>query len=186
MTFENGKTMCVQVTKKGGYILTISCYAQYVPEYRAAQKCEKLVEKFVNDLGFEDLKAIWATKLDGNTIINLAPIINDVIIYPDLLKVTVNCSTDDILNIETRSYTDEKPEIDKSYLLPQLSLEEAETRINEKYKVLSGRLALIECKDGKLTLCYEFKTEIDGYIYYFYVNAKTGKIEQVIQTGETI
>lgn len=178
--FGNDKKICAEVTVKGGHILVIECYPKKIGDFEGIMECEEKVEKFVNNLGFTDVKAVWSTKKDDLTYINLAPIEENVVIYPNMLKATVNCEKGEIIELEARTYTTDL-ETSKELLKPELSKEEAEKLVDIKCDLLCCRLVLIEKEAGNRVLAYEFKSKIDDYIYYIYVNAKTGEVEEVLQ-----
>lgn len=177
--FKDKDEFCVQVTKQGGYILTLGCLAQNISNLLIEQQCLKAVEEFVHQIGFFDLRAIWSTTLKDETIINLAPIINDVIIYPDLLKIRVNCKSGDILSLEARSYLYDYYRGVIDSLQPILTYEQAKESIPEGYEIKSYRLALILDEKDKKCLTYQIETKRDGFTYYFFIDANNGEIEEV-------
>lgn len=185
LTFKDQDEICVQVTTQGGYILTIGCYAQDNKEFLEKQQCEKMVEDFVQNLGFTDLQVVWSTEVGNQMIVNLAPIVNDVIVYPDLLKATVICETGDIKELEARSYLfeNEAEKRNMDLLVPDITSKEAEEIIKERYDdkfvIENSRLAVISKEDEEV-LTYEVKAKIKEVIYYIYINAENGDTEQVL------
>jgi hypothetical protein len=116
---------------------------------------------------------------------NLAPIISDVVAYPDLLKVTANCEEGKILNIETRKYLYDYYEKPEEFLIPQISFEEIEEKFDKDYKIVSHRLAIIANPEMKDRLAYEIKAMFDDkYTYYFFVDAITEEMLMVLPVVE--
>lgn len=177
--FKNAKELCVQVTEKGGYILTIGCFIKNIPNFIEEQQCLKLVQTFVQSLGFKDLKAIWSTRIGDETVVNLAPIVNDVIIYPDLMKVRVDCKTGEIISLEARSYLYDYIEKTGEVLIPNITYEQAKEKIDKKYIIQDHKLVLMSTLEKHEVLAYEIKAALDDYLYYFYVDAETGEIIEV-------
>jgi spore germination protein len=179
LNFKDKDEFCVQVTQEGGYILTIGCVAQNISNLLIEQQCLKAVEDFVHKIGFTNLRAIWSTKLGDETVVNLAPVIKDVIIYPDLLKVRINCKNGDILGMEARTYLYDFYLDTADILNPILSFDEVRQTVPSEYEIVGHRLALIFEEENRKSLTYEIETKLKDTTYYFYINANNGKIEQV-------
>ena len=174
---------CVYITKQGGFIITLGCI-KYSLVNLVENNCIKAVEQYIQNTGIDDVEAVWSTTLQDETIVNLAPVKEGVIIYPDLIKVRVNCKTGTLKSIEARPYLYEYTGEVKNSLKPSLTFEEVKKKIDESFKVLSHRLAIILHPDKVACLTYEIKTEKDGFIYYYYIDANTGEIYYVLPSTE--
>ena len=167
-----------QITKREGKLLILSGYANSKEAVMSQEKAITLAEKYAYQLGFENMKCVWYEINDSIAFINLAPVVNSVIYYPDLVKVKIDLGNQLILGFESKNYCFNH--IDRS-LSASLTKSEAQTVIEGDYNIENITLALIPMEDESEVLTYEFKCEgIDG-IYYFYVNANTKTIEQTLK-----
>ncbi|MDD4211720.1 MAG: germination protein YpeB [Clostridia bacterium] len=177
IVFANDKELCIQVTKIGGYILNICCFTPRLSGVVEEQECLQMVEEFVHDLGFTDLKAIWYSYVGDQMAINLAPVIKDVIVYPYLMKARVNCKTGEITHLEARSYLyDYYPKGEEEIEEPIITYEEALSKLDERFTPISYKKVLLFDDIGKDRLAYEIKSKLGEFIYYFYVDAITGEL----------
>lgn len=176
------RSLYVQIAKRDNFILSISSYASSDNDVIGLEDCERKAEEFANNLGL-DLKAIWSTKITGMAYINLTPVINDTIIYPDMIKVKISCATGEILGWEAQSYA--YNHIERS--LPEVQILESNARckINTNLTIETQKLALIPVKYGNETLCYEYKCTLNDSTYYVYINAITGNEEQILKVIKT-
>jgi len=167
-----------QITKREGKLLILSGYADSKDAVMGKEEAITLAEKYASQLGFDNMKAIWYEAGENIAFINLAPIVNNVIYYPDLVKVKVDLGNQLILGFESKNYCLNHV---TRRLSAGLSKAEAQTVINGDYEIQNVSLALIPMEDESEVLTYEFKCEgIDG-IYYFYVNASNKTIEQTLK-----
>lgn len=167
-----------QITKREGKLLILSGYATSKESVMSKDEAITLAEKYADQLGFEDMKSVWYESNESIAYVNLAPIVNNVIYYPDLVKVKIDLGNQLILGFESKNYC--LNHVDRS-LNGSISKSEAQTVIDGDYNIQNISLALIPMEDETEVLTYEFKCEgIDG-IYYFYVNANTKNIEQTLK-----
>ena len=125
------------------------------------------------------MQKTYSLKEYGIITINYAYEENDVIIYPDLIKVKVALDNGEILGIEMTGYLNnhEKRNIDKSNII---SAEEAMKLSNENLKIKETRLAIIPTEFETEVFCWELKGTVENRDFLLYVNAKTGKVEDIL------
>lgn len=179
---SNNETMYWQIAKRDGFVLSISSYASSGTDKISLQECEKKAEEFAKGLGVE-VSAVWSTKVTGNAYVNLTPIVNNAIIYPDLIKVKVSCETGEVLAYEAQSYAFNH--IEREGLTATITENEARAKVNSNLKIETQKLALIPIEYGEETLCYEYKCTQNNATFYVYINAKNGNEEQILKVIET-
>ena len=176
------RTVFVQVAKRDGFVLTISSYASSDKDEISLTDCEKKAEEFAQKLGL-DLKAVWSTKVTGMAYINLTPIVNGVVIYPDMIKVKVSCKTGEVLGYEAQSYA--YNHVERENQTASISESNARSKVNKSLNIESQRLTLIPVQYGNETLCYEYTCTLNNSTYYVYINAKTGEEQQILKVIQT-
>lgn len=135
-------------------------------------KCIAVAEEFCQKLGY-DVKGVWVSKTqDYVTYVNCATVIDDVIVYPDLIKVAVDSVNGEVVGLEARAYL--LNHRDWQVEFGQTSRDDAQNSVDAKLKVTNVTKALIE-KDREHYLCYEFQCMDGERQYYVYVDSKTGK-----------
>lgn len=178
---EENKEFYVQIAKKGGFLLTISSYISSDKDVLDLTECEKKAEEFATKLGLE-VQAVWSTKVTGVAYINLTPVIDGIIIYPDMIKVKVSCDSGEILGWEAQSYAYNHVE---RTLSKEISESTARSKLSSSLEIETQKLALIPIQYGEETVCYEYKCNLNNSTYYVYINAKTGEEEQILKVIST-
>ncbi|MCL2675442.1 MAG: germination protein YpeB [Firmicutes bacterium] len=171
--------MYVNISQKGGLVLLASapCEQAHKKIRHGEDECKQQAIKYAEMCGFHKLSPVWYAESGGYAIINLTPIVNDVVIYPDLVKVKICQTTGDFNGIETRGYCTCHH---KRNLTPKLSEMEAQKAVNPKLTINNRRLAVIP-KDMKEVLCYEFAARFKGLDYFVYIDASTGKQADIMR-----
>ena len=174
----DGKDYDVQVSKVGSLVITISSFAENGDAVMSGEKAIEIAEKFANKIGFESMKSVWLEIHDNVAYINLAPVIDDVIYYPDLVKVKVDLASQQIIGFEAVNYafnhTQREPEFN-------LTISECEEVLGFDYNILKTSKTVIRLDGGREISAYEFMCErIDG-IYFYYIDANTGEVARTMK-----
>ena len=140
----------------------------------------KKAEKFLEDIDYPNMKASYYEKVDGTVVINFAPYKDNVIMYPDLIKLKVSMDDGEIIGFEALGYImmhhDRKlPEI-------KISQQEAREKITKDFRVTNVNMAVIPLESKREVLCYEFKGEFDSQPFLIYINAESGKQEKYFKS----
>lgn len=180
---ENGVYTFAQVTKKGGKLLTLSSQNIYKTKKLELANAEKIALDFAKKTGIESMKVVWSDVVGDDAFINLAPVIDGVIIYPDLVKVKVDLTKGDVLGFEASSYY--MNHVNRKILPARITESVAKAKIYSGLYVKDSRLALIPLEYGEEVLCYEFICSMNGNTYYVYINAVNGAEENILKVVQT-
>ncbi len=168
----------VGITKLGGkvcYILS-SAYAGEVTI--SADSARERAAQYLEKLGYGGMKESYYSVYDGMCTVNFAYESNGVTVYGDLIKVSISMDTGAAVSFDASGYLANHRE--RKIEPTKISEEQARAVLNPMLSVQSVKKALIP-KHGKELLCYEFLCrDSDGNDALVYVNALTGKEEQVL------
>lgn len=139
--------------------------------------------EFLNKLGINDVKDNYYLKTENFAIINYAGVQDNVVLYPDLVKVKVALDNGEVCSVECQGYIFNH--IKREDITPTISLEEAKKALNKNLNIMSENIAIIPTESKSEVLTYEFKGKIDEREFLIYINAKTGQEEQVLLILET-
>lgn len=179
---DNNITMAI--SQKGGHIVFMNYNREVLEEKLSVDEAGEKAIEFLNSKGYTSMQKTYTIKEYGIITINYAYEENDVLIYPDLIKVKVALDNGDILGIETTGYLNnhEKRNINKSGII---SKEEAIKLSNENLKIEETRLAIIPTEFETEVFCWELKGTVENRNFLLYVNAKTGKVEDILVIIQT-
>lgn len=180
---SDNQNLYVQVTKKGGNILSVSGQTNTDTKNIDMATAEKIALKFVEDNGIENVKCVWSDELKNEAYLNIAPVQDGIILYPDLIKVKVDMQYGNVIGYDAVSYfTNHK---DRALGNATASKSIAKAQVPEEYTVKSYALVLAPLDYNREVLCYEFACEKDNIEYYFYYNAQTGEQENILKVVKT-
>ena len=198
------KNYYVQIAKRGGFLLSMSAnVSENVDEKSSTNTLEsEVVSKeslnsskndkainvsldFAKALGIDNMECVWSASSQNICYVNLAPVVDDIVIYPDLIKAKVDLSDMSVVGWEATSYAYNHTE--REDLIPTLSLQDARQKVSSNLTTTDERLCVIPLDYVGETLAYEFSGEYNGYQYYLYIDAYTGdqvRVLRVIQTDQ--
>lgn len=176
-------SMYVQVTKNGGKLLTISGYGDADSRSLSLIDAISKVKTIANKQTGTTFDCVWSDIVGSDAYINLAPVQNGVILYPDLIKAKVDLASGEMIGYSASAYytNHTKRTIENA----SFSKSEADKKIPKGFNVEMSRLCLAPLDFGNEILCYEYKCDKDGQTYYIYVNATTGITENILKVVET-
>lgn len=182
---SGGTNYFVQISKRGKFVLNINANAIEGDSTIDDKQAIKEAETFAKKLSLKNMKCVWSATANNITYVNLAPVIDDVVYYPDLIKVKVDLVSDNIIGWEASSYAYNHTE--REEVTPKINEEEAKGKINANLSVEDIRLCVIPLDYGGEVLSYEFSGTYNNFKYYMYIDATTGdqvRVLRVIQTDQ--
>lgn len=176
---KNGEDYSVEVTQKGGYILSISNGRTIGAEKISFDKAVSIAEDYLKKHSIDNMKECYYIDRGNSLTINFASEQSNVLCYPDLIKVEVALDNGEIVGFESAGYLTNHTQRDK--LTPWVSATDAQSVVSDALTVQSSRLTLIPTAGKDEQLCWEFTCENDQKRHYMvYVNAHTGAEQQLL------
>ncbi len=174
-----GCVVTVEVTKQGGYILSINCSRTAGAKTLSHEEGVQLAKDFLEDHDITSMQESYYIDQNNCLTVNFAATQEDVLCYPDLIKVEVALDTGDIVGFESAGYL--MNHMQRDDLSPAVTKEEAEGAVSSELQIKSSQLTLIPTEGEYETLCWEFlcKTDEEGQCLV-YVNAASGEEEQIL------
>ena len=173
-TRGRGIETAIDISRKGGHILTMMNYRNIEDARLDLEEAGAKATAFLASKGFKNMVPTYAARSGNMAAIPFAPEIDEVLIYPDLIKVNVALDNGEIVGYEALGYV--MAHHDRTIEQPKVSEEEARAAVNSELKVDSTRLAIIPRENTQEALCYEFKgVDNNDEPYFIYVDAMTGE-----------
>lgn len=180
---SDNQKLYVQITKMGGKILTVSGNVESDIKNISSEQAEKLALDFAKNNGVENGTVVWKEELNSQEYFNIAPVQDDVILYPDLVKVKVDLENGNIIGYDAMSYFINHT--NRNLSSPKISKETAKANISDSFAIVNERLVLAPLDFNRQVLCWEFECEKDGATYYFYINANSNVEENILKVVKT-
>ena len=178
----DNRTLFVQVSKMGGKIVDITGYSNGNTIKYDLNQCIDMAETLARSLGYDNVYQVWYAENNNIVYINLAPIINHVIYYPDLVKVKVDkCAG--VIALEGKNYWYNHIERDLDNI--NVTFDKAQNNLSKALTVNERNYALIPNKYSGETLTYEFVCTWKDYTYYVYIDVSTGEEVNIMRVIKT-
>jgi spore germination protein len=181
---QDNSNATVGISQKGGHVIWAILDGNVSGDNTVnRQDALKTAQEFIENRDMGEFIAIGHLEEGNELQVNYALVENDVIIYPDMLQVTVSLTNGEVIGYDAVKYytSHTKRELSK----PKISKEEAKKEVNGDLKIDEIRLALIPLSNLDEVLCYEIIGEMEGDKYHIYVNTETGEEEKILLIVET-
>lgn len=170
LTTKDGE-MSAQISKRGGKVVEFNSYKDCSDKNFSVERCIDIAEDFLEDLGYDDMKAVWTSENGTTCNLNFVYEDDDVVFYSDMIKVKVCEERGIVTGVEALSYV--LNHVKRDTPDAGISKSEAKAKLHGGFDVETSRLCVIPTANGEV-LCYEFCGEYEGNTYYVYIDANTG------------
>lgn len=146
--------------------------------------CIEIARETLQKWGYKSIKPVWTTQNGTTTYVNFAEEQNGIVIYADMIKVSVCMERGKVYAADFKAYIECHKE--REIADPKITVETAEKSLSEQLDIKTSRLCVIPLEfSGKERLAYEFWGEASGEEYYIYIDASTGKQLQIFKVVQT-
>ena len=180
---KNERVVC-EVTKKGGKMLYLINDRAVGNANIDAAKATVIGSNYLKNIGYSNMVPTYTLNYGNVAVINYVYMQQNVIVYPDQLKLKIALDDGSIVGIESEKYLVAHQE-NRSIPSPKVTAEQAKQRVGKKLNITNVRLALIPTETNKEVLCYEFSGDYKGDNYKVYIDAQTGYEQRILQIINT-
>lgn len=170
----------IDISQKGGKVIWMLNNRKVEKANISEKQAINKASKFLDEKGYKNMIPTFSLKYENVVLINYVYKQDDVVMYPDLIKVKVALDDGTIVGFDATKFliSNYKRDIPK----PKITPEEARQKVSMKVKAEDApRLCYIPTPSFKEIFCYEFKTEFKGDTFFIYINAETGEEEDILK-----
>lgn len=172
------KKIGISISQKGGHIVFLNYNREVNEEKLTEQEAIEKGKEYLKQKNFENMQETYYLKENGFITVNYAYKQDDVIMYADLIKVKIALDNGEIIGLDSTGYLN--CHYDREIPKKVISIEEAEENLSDKIEIKSKGMAMIPTEWNTEVFCYEFKGKIEDIDFIAYVNAETGKDEDIL------
>ncbi len=175
---KDGVNTIIDVTQKGGHPYFMLNDREVPGESLNIDQAKEAGRAFLEARGYTGMVDTYYLREDNTAVVNYAYKQDDVVVYPDLIKVKVALDNGEVVGLEANGYL--YSHVEREIPEQKITEEEARRVVGDKMEVLSVGKALIPTEFKTEIFTYEFKGKFKDQDFLMYVNADTGKIEDVL------
>ena len=171
------------VSETGGRVLyMLPSYDMVSQEVSAGaaqdvQGAIRIATQYLRERGFAGMAANYTQRSEGAVVINFTATQGGVTLYPDLVKVQVSLETGLVIGVESNNYL--RNHVPRTFPQNPLTADEARALVHT-LEVESVRPVLIP-RNGQEIFCYEIRGTHEGQTYLVYLDAVTGRTQDILQ-----
>ena len=181
---EENDTIDVSISKQGGWIVEVLSDKDVTESNISLNDAVNKGKDYLEKMGYTEMEETYYTEQENILTINYAYVEDEIIMYPDLIKVKIALDDGEILGMEATGYLNNHTERDLAET--EISIDEAKETLNSNLEILSEGMAVIPLEDENIeVLCYEFKGKVEDKEFLVYINVQTGEEEEILVILET-
>lgn len=173
----------VTLSKKGGWLVSLTSNIQANDNNHTDAEALKVAKDFLLHLGITSMEEVWVSDYNSIYFINFVYKSNDVLYYPDMIKVKVSAEDNSVVGVECLNYLYNHKER-TSEQSPSVSKDSAQSKIKD-LEIETIRLAVIPTGSGKETLTWEIAGKSNEDYYFFYISAESGEEVDILRVVDS-
>lgn len=178
VTLDSKQKRTISITKNDCKLYLMIGDKKVKEQNISVDEAKKRGMEFLNKLGIDNMIETYYQKTENMIVINYAATQDDVILYPDLIKVKISLDDGKVYGVEAAGYIFNHTT--RNNLKPSISQEKAKSILNSSLEIISSDMALIPTESNSEILTYEFKGKIDNREFLIYINADNAREEKVL------
>ncbi|HYH02661.1 MAG TPA: PepSY1/2 domain-containing protein, partial [Bacillota bacterium] len=175
---EDRELRC-SISVKGGHMAWVLGDRDVDRSKLSLDQCSQEAVDFLKQKGYPNMKVVAKDSFENIATLTCAPERNNVLYYPELVKVQVAQDNGDVLGCDFVPYLTFNDPQQKTAPKPAQSKEQIQKTLNEHFKPNQIQLAQVLDEMYNKVLCYEVSGNQGGDRFLIYYNASTGKEEKI-------
>lgn len=183
VTQENKETVNISISTQGGKLVLLNKNREVIEENITREEANQIGKNYLTKINYPNMQETYYQTQENIITINYVYKQNDILVYPDLIKVKIALDNGEILGVETTGYLNSHTE--RTDTTPAITKEQAKAKLNKNLNIQAENLTIIPTEWKTEILCYEFKGKIDETEFLVYINAQNGREENILVIIET-
>ncbi|MFA5528484.1 MAG: germination protein YpeB, partial [Peptostreptococcales bacterium] len=164
-----------------GYLVSILNNRDVEKSELSKKEAIDTANKYLEEKGFPGMIPTYSLKTDNTIVINYAYSQEDVMMYPDLIKVKVAMDNGEIVGFDSSKFLTTNEQ--RSIHPPALTPDEAKQAVSVRATIIDEpKLCYIPKSSNGEIYCYEIKVDRGEEHFLIYINADTGMEEKILKT----
>lgn len=161
----------LEITQQGGQLLWMMPETADFPQRCTLADCRSAVRVYLAAHGFGAMQEVAWQVYDGLFMAAMAPVDQQVLLYPDLIHVQVRMDTGEVVGFEAAQYWTHHT--DRDFPLPRLSADSLTAALDADATLVSTVLCLLPV-DGAELLCHQLCVSRGGERFLLFFSAEDG------------
>ncbi|MGJ8741854.1 germination protein YpeB [Clostridium botulinum] len=180
---KNGNVTC-EISKHGGKLVYLIDSRSIGQPKIDTKKAKNIGNDYLKKLKISNMIPTYTLYYDNVAVINYVYKQDDVIVYPDQIKLKIALDNGEIVGVESEKYliSHHDRNINKNI---KVSQKEAQKRVGKNLNITNVRLSIIPTETNTEVLCYEFSGTYKNDKFKIFINANTGYEERILQILDT-
>lgn len=181
---KNVSLVSCEITQNGGDVL-------YILDNRRASKptmdtntAAQIGNKYLNKMGYKNMYPTYELNYDNVAVISYVYNNNNMLIYPDMIKLKVSMDDGSVVGMEAEKYL-KSHNPNRVIPTPKVTVAKAKERVGKRLNITSTRMAIVPTETNKEVLCYEFTGNYKGDEFVVYIDSQTGYETRILQIRNT-
>lgn len=180
---DGDKSSYMDISEQGGKPISLVVDRPVGEQKLSLNDGLKKAEANLKKYGFDHMKFFQSSQYDNVGVYSFLYDDDGVRVYSDAVQVKVGLDKGDILGLTAREYY--MNHTDRDIAKPNITKDEAKTKVNPEVKINEEHLAVIDNDSGDEVLTYEFLGVLGNETYRIFINAMDGSEEKVEKMGGT-
>ncbi len=174
-----GRNTEVGVSVQGGRMVYLINSRQVGDSKIDADKAEEIAELYLKERGFGEMSSHYYEIYSDCCLMNFTCVENGVVMYPDMIKVTVALDNGEVVELDARDYVMNHHA--RGSLSASVDRSEAEKIVSRHLETENAQLAVIPTDGRNEALCWEFLCDgEDDTEVLVYINADNLREEKIL------
>ncbi len=183
-TKNEDENYSISVSKKGGHVVSMNCDRQVGDEAISPEDAVNKGKEFLQNREYKNMKETYYMKENGILTVNYAYMQDNVIMYPDLIKIKIALDNGEILGLESTRYLNCHQD-NRELSDVKITEEKAKELINPKLEITGTNLAIIPTEWNTEIMCWEITGKTEENDFLVYINVETGEEEDILMIVNT-
>ncbi len=143
------------------------------------EDAHEIAERYLREHGYRNMTGSYYEISSNCCVMSFTAEENGVVLYPDMVKITVALDNGEVVEIDARDYV--MNHHDRGKLTASKTAKEAEKIVSRQLDIEDAQLALIPTDGAEEKLCWEFECEGDDEAEVLvYINAENLREERIL------